>query len=410
MTEHNLFYYPYASFTDAQLPLLKVAALWFDKLVILDPVGASWDSIGIESQVRDAVRKLKSAGILEIVSPATILTKFEQPIAKAIRSDMGDHEFLDLCDEHGRAGGKQRWTLSLAKVPQEIQTDQVMRHLMGDFARSVSIDSARYLESTGRNPTEFDEYAEGGRSYDEYREYADDHVEYRYADFPLALGEAIMMNHALFAGLLHAGATPITDDPFHSKALAHKLKRAASEPAIHRAISDRAAQRQLKADVLAASALMDTQIQLPILDPALPLAEVLEYRQTHAGDLQQAREKLVWMARRIEAEPWNEDFAKELEHNTIPDIAMELEAARKSRDSWLESKRGRLALKAAGLAAGAAAAALAVFTAPATPVAPAAAGLGLVSGTAIPGAEWLFDWRDGKKSVQENGLHYLLKT
>jgi hypothetical protein len=41
MTEHNLFYYPYASFTNAQLPLLKVAALWFDKLVILDPVGAS---------------------------------------------------------------------------------------------------------------------------------------------------------------------------------------------------------------------------------------------------------------------------------------------------------------------------------------------------------------------------------
>lgn len=47
MTEHNLLYYPYASFTDAQLPLLKVAALWFDKLVILDPVGASRDTIAV---------------------------------------------------------------------------------------------------------------------------------------------------------------------------------------------------------------------------------------------------------------------------------------------------------------------------------------------------------------------------
>jgi hypothetical protein len=47
MTEHNLFYYSYASFTDAQLPLLKVAALRFDKFVILDPVGASWDTIGV---------------------------------------------------------------------------------------------------------------------------------------------------------------------------------------------------------------------------------------------------------------------------------------------------------------------------------------------------------------------------
>ena len=40
MTEHNLFYYPSASFTNAQLPLLKMTALWFDKLVFLDPVGA----------------------------------------------------------------------------------------------------------------------------------------------------------------------------------------------------------------------------------------------------------------------------------------------------------------------------------------------------------------------------------
>jgi len=35
-----LIFIPYD--TNAQLPLLKVAALYFDKLVILDPVGASW--------------------------------------------------------------------------------------------------------------------------------------------------------------------------------------------------------------------------------------------------------------------------------------------------------------------------------------------------------------------------------
>jgi hypothetical protein len=46
MNGHTLFYCPYTSFTDQQLPLLKVVALWFDKLVILDPVGASWDPVG----------------------------------------------------------------------------------------------------------------------------------------------------------------------------------------------------------------------------------------------------------------------------------------------------------------------------------------------------------------------------
>ena len=42
MTDHNVLCSPSASWTDAQLPLLKVAALWFDEFNILDPVGASW--------------------------------------------------------------------------------------------------------------------------------------------------------------------------------------------------------------------------------------------------------------------------------------------------------------------------------------------------------------------------------
>jgi hypothetical protein len=77
----NLFYY--ASFTNAQLPLLKVAALWFDKLVIRDPVGASWDTVGADHIARDAVRQLKDTGIPEIVTPATVLAKYEALIAGA---------------------------------------------------------------------------------------------------------------------------------------------------------------------------------------------------------------------------------------------------------------------------------------------------------------------------------------
>jgi hypothetical protein len=208
--------------------------------------------------------------------------------------------------------------------------------------------------------------------------------------------------------LLHAGATPITDDPFHSRALSLKLGRAVRDPAVEKARAERA--RQLKLDLLAAAALMDSQLSLPVLSHELPLSEVLEYRQQHDADLRQARDKLGWMARRIEAEPWTSEFVDELEHKAIPDLAKELDKARDARDSWLKSKRGRLALSATGIAVGAAAAVLSVFAAPLTPVALATAGLGLVSGTAIPGAEWLLDWRDGKKGAQENGLHYLLKA
>ena len=45
MTDHIVFYYPYASFTKAQHPLLRGAALYFDKLYMLDPAGGSWGSI-----------------------------------------------------------------------------------------------------------------------------------------------------------------------------------------------------------------------------------------------------------------------------------------------------------------------------------------------------------------------------
>jgi hypothetical protein len=410
MMDHNLFYYPYASFTNQQLPLLKVAALYFDKLVILDPVGASWATVGADHVARDAITLLKDAGILDVVTPADVIAKYAGPLTEAIRRDMADPEFLALCDAQAKATGKQRWTLSLAKVPQQLETDQAMRHLMGDFAREVARDSGRFREQAGVNPSEYYEYVERGQAFDEYREGYGGNVEYRYADFPLALGEAIMMNHALFTGLLHSGATPITDDGFHSQVLAHNLQRIAQEPAIRQAIASRADQRKLKAGTLAAAALTDTEVKLPILDPAAPLAEVLEYRQKNPDALAKVRETLGLMARRIEAEPWSTDFAHEIETKTLPELIVQLADAAKARDSWLATGTTKSWLKAAGIAVGAASAVLAVVTAPVTPVALAVAGLGIVTGTAIPGAEWLLDWRDGKKTIQENGLHYLLRV
>jgi hypothetical protein len=73
MTSHTLFYYPYPSFTNAQLPLLKVTALCFDRLVLLAQASANWAALGADHVARHAVRVLKSAGILEIVmTPATV--------------------------------------------------------------------------------------------------------------------------------------------------------------------------------------------------------------------------------------------------------------------------------------------------------------------------------------------------
>lgn len=59
MNECNLFYYAYASFTNAQLPLLNVAVLYFDKLMLLDPARASWDTIGVDQNAREALGQVK---------------------------------------------------------------------------------------------------------------------------------------------------------------------------------------------------------------------------------------------------------------------------------------------------------------------------------------------------------------
>ncbi|SRR6266567_13809 len=401
MTEHRIFYYPYASFTNTDLPLLKAAALYFDKLYILDPVGASWGPIGADLPTREAVKLLSAKGILETITPSKVLESYEEPLVKAIRSDLQDRDFLNYWSSHG-AG--EWWTLALAKVPTELQQDRTMQRLLGEDARQIVREVGDFP-----GPEHTAEFAY--KPYDEIREGYEGLVEYRFIDvgsYPLAVGEAIMLNHALFAGLVDKAATPITDLRVHQETLSLKLRRAVQDPVVRQVLEDRARERQIKADLLTTAALTDRQLNLPVLNPKMPLEEVLQYRDKHEAALQEARDKLGWMARRIEAEPWDDAFIDELERETIPDIADKLKEVRKARDSWLRSQGGHLALQAAGVTIGTAEVLLTVFAAPLTPVALAIAGLSLATSTAIPGVQWLLDWRDGKQTVQENGLHYLL--
>jgi hypothetical protein len=305
-----------------------------------------------------------------------------------------------------------------------------MRTLMGDFARRMAaasvpyvhhyeenyIEHAKAIASIGDEDTDiiqgpattaadYQAYSEQGVAYDELVDGYHGTVEYRYADFPLALGEALMLNHALFAGVAQRGATPVTDDPFHSRALLVKLARAARSPVVSEALADH--RRQIASDTLGAAALMDRQLDLPILDPALPLDEVLDYRERCDAELQEARDTLGWMARSIQEEPWTKAFARELDNSTIPTVKNKLDQAGRARDGWLRTRRSAAA-KAAGVGAGAAGAVLAVLAAPVTPIAIAIAATSLVSGSIVPGLDWLEDWRDGKRGANENGLHYLL--
>jgi hypothetical protein len=404
MTEHSIFYYPYASFTDAQAPLLKAVALYFDKLYILDPEKASGGIVGAEDVAQD-VALLDSEGLLERVAPEEILLKYEDLITDAVRDDLQDQTYEALCAGSG-SGRAYWWTLALAKVPKEIRedprfkpTDQAMQRMMGDTAQALAPQMRPYVESYVEVDIE---------TYDETRRGATREIEYRYVDVPLPLGESIMINHALFGALLHTGATPLTDDRFHSQVLNLKMERARNIPALRQVLDERA--RRSKIDLVAASAITDTQLNLPALSPQLPLEAVLEYRQANKDALEEARDKMGWLARRTKGEPWSKGFWDDVEQEVIPDLAEKLEECEKAQKDWLESKRGRRVLGALGIGAAAAAVVvpLVMGATPLLPVAVATATLGIVKDVAIPGAEWVLDWRDGKKTPQENGLHYLL--
>lgn len=111
-------------------------------------VGASWATVGADHHAPESVKQLQDAGIMQTVTPADVLAKYAAPITDATRRDMRDREFPDMC----KAQGGGRWILSLAKVPQDLQTDQTMRHLMGDFARRAAREAGDYRKHPGDEP------------------------------------------------------------------------------------------------------------------------------------------------------------------------------------------------------------------------------------------------------------------
>jgi hypothetical protein len=376
MSAHSIFYYPYASLGGKQSLLLKAAALYFDNLFILDPLKASWDTIGPGDQEGD-LRLLESEGILKRIAPEEVLFSNEKAITEAIQSDLADPEFLKIC---APMEGK-RWTLALAKVPKAIRTDPAYQPLdqsMRNIMTGAGSDT-RYLEET----------------YDENKESDMGTIEYRYADYPFAVGEAIMLNHALIGSLLHTAAVPLTDDPLHSRILNYKLQNARNLPGIKDVLESREKEQQFAGVNLAAQTLTD--LQLGVIPENMTIAQILDYRRKYSGELKSVRDKLGWMAREVEAEPWTKAFSDEVHHKFIPAIHKQMEPAQKSWSSWL---------KATGIALGGAAVVLGIFGNPLTPVAIGIAGLTIAKDAGIGGLEWYQDWKTGKT---QNGLHYLLR-
>jgi len=126
----------------------------------------------------------------------------------------------------------------------------------GDFAREVARDSGQYRERAVRT----ERILRVRRDRPSLRRVPRRRWRRRrvpLADFPLALGEAIMMNHTLFAGLLHAGQrqSPTT----HSIAGAGAQAAASHAGAAIRHVIAIGPQAPTQGGALAAAALTDTR-------------------------------------------------------------------------------------------------------------------------------------------------------
>ena len=82
-------------------------------------------TIDADYPAREAVKQLEDEDLLQRVTLVDIQAKSAGLITNVIHRDMRYREFLDMYEAQG--GG--RWILSPAKVPQDLQTDQTMRHL-----------------------------------------------------------------------------------------------------------------------------------------------------------------------------------------------------------------------------------------------------------------------------------------
>jgi hypothetical protein len=390
MSNQVIFYYPYANFTNDSSPILCAAALYFDKLYVLDPLKASQGRPGafvFGEDSKDATL-LEQAGILERIQPAEVLEKYADQIKASFKEDLEDKEFIDLCNSMGRAA---TWELALEKVPENLKLDSSMSKAMGETPRSVVDEVSQYNETVAS-------FHGKDLMYDEPR----GKRVYRLGSYPLPVGESIMLNHALYAGLVMKEAVPVTDDDFHSRVFARKIERALKHPDFAKIMEKREKLRGLRSGQSAYHLLTGFEVEMPGFKPGTRLEQVLRFREKHASELQRARFELERTAYDMETVPLTGEFLDDLKFKRIVELQKDMDECKKAQASWLE---------AAGLAAGAVAAAIALVINP-TPIVSAAAlagGLGLFSANIVPALKWLKAWRDGKKSPRESGLHYLMK-
>src|SRR5262249_24920728 len=120
--------------------------LYFDKLVLLDPRDATWGQVGPDPGALDEVLLLERHGVLERLSPQGVLAEYSSAFTQAVRDDIHDPEFLQLCDVQSQRAGRHTWSLALAKIPDVLFADDQLRDLLGVLAPRLASEMAYRID------------------------------------------------------------------------------------------------------------------------------------------------------------------------------------------------------------------------------------------------------------------------
>lgn len=317
-------YFPYANIRSAKT--LKTAVLYFDKIGVIDPLasfcGDSTRHRDLHDESRDymdEINILVKEGIIELIDPTKVVAKFGNEIMTGVIQDMHDPEFLDLC----KPFAKSAWVLASTKLPDD--ADKWLRNMLVnvptlaregsglteelrerryEFAerdpyldeRMRRIERRRFEE---RRPNRYDEEYESqllrGMMFDEYR----------VVELPFAVGESVMIGHAL-AVAADRNFTPFCDERIHLDVLKTRFRKLGDIKVLKAVLYEYGYLKDAKVDMLAQDVIAET---VPSLEQ-VPLETILQFREKKTDELENFRVEMRKLVTEIESNPWDSDFPK----------------------------------------------------------------------------------------------------
>lgn len=295
----EVFYYPYTSVQTIEA--LKAMILYFDRIHIMNPMETT---IGTANTVTDALCLLERESIVNYISPSELLSEYDEIITKNMMDDFEDKDFLSLVNtqEHPKT-----MNIYLAKIPHKLLDSKYKKYLSdmprlfdGNYHDIYREGPFQYLD-----PETFQQF-----KHQLSPEIVKKYSQYRTAELPFAVGESLMINHALCA-CDRFSLTPVTDVAIHHNFLNSKFRRIEQTNLLKKILKDYGYVKDMTID-LAATNIINEMV------PALMDAEindVLEFRDYNKDELQRFKVELGKIITEISINMWDEDF-----YNKIIDI------------------------------------------------------------------------------------------